>query len=540
LIKHGFNEIGSLISRHKTGGMGATKVAGQVKSSNAVTHPQRMRLVLEELGPTFIKFGQLLSTRPDLLPVEYIAELEKLQDQVPPAKYESIREEIKKELGDFPENIFERFDTNPIAAGSIGQVYRAKTKEGLEVVVKVRRPGVVDRVKTECEILLDLAGLIKSQLIGEDETVDPHRMVHEFTLAVNKEVDFANERRNQKRFIRNFADDDNIHVPQVVDDYCSDGLLTMEYINGIRPGKVEPLINKGLDPKQVARAGADFVLKQVFTHGFFHTDPHPGNFFVLEDNILVPIDFGQVGRLGSQERRLLRDVVVAIVTGDAAQMIRGLEQAEMIGDRTEMTDFVRDAEILFDTYYGLPIKEIPFGEMIMNGFDVMRRHYINPPADFTLMLKSMVTIEAFAVSLDEEFQIIEYLKPYAKKFSVEDYLPSNVAKNARKAAVGARNLMSKLPEDINSIMSKMRKGKVQVRVHHEHLEQLSSTLDKSSNRISFAVIIGALLIGSSMLVPQEGAVLGIVDLQTLGIIGYVTAAVIGIWLVVSILRSRHF
>ncbi len=540
LIKHGFNELGSLVSRHKTGGMGASKVTGRVKTKTAVTHPQRMRLVLEELGPTFIKFGQLLSTRPDLLPVEYVTELEKLQDQVPPAKYESIRTEIKKELGDFPENIFERFDTNPIAAGSIGQVYRAKTKEGLEVVVKVRRPGIVDRVRTECEILLDLAGLIKSQLMADDETVDPHRLVHEFTIAVNKEVDFANERRNHKRFIRNFADDDNIHVPEVYDDYCSDGVLTIEYINGIKPGKVKPLVDKGLNPKEVARTGADFVLKQVFTHGFFHTDPHPGNFFVLADNVLAPIDFGQVGRLGSQERRLLRDVVVAIVTGDATQMIRGLEQAEMIGDRTEMTDFVRDAEILFDTYYGLPIKDIPFGEMIMNGFDVMRRHYINPPADFTLMLKSMVTIEAFAVSLDEDFQIIEYLKPYAKRFSVEDYLPSNVAKNARKAAAGARNLMSKLPEDINSILSKMRKGKVQVRVHHEHLEQLSSTLDKSSNRISFAVIIGALLIGSSMLVPQEGSVLGIVDLQTLGIIGYVTAAVIGIWLVVSILRSRHF
>ncbi len=534
LIKYGFAEIGLAVSLRRR------NLAGIQDISKTHKRAARVRLVLEELGPTFIKFGQLLSTRPDLLPAEYIGELEKLQDQVPPEKYEEIRNEIFNELGGYPEDIFAEFDTEPIAAGSIGQVHRATTKDGRSVVLKVRRPGIVDRVKTECEILVDLAAKLQYYFMAEDQTINPKRMVDEFSVAVNKEVDFTNEKRNIKRFIRNFADDKNIHVPEVIDEYCSDGVLTMEYIDGIKPGKIKTLTDAGLDPKLIARRGADFGLRQVFTYGFFHTDPHPGNFFVLEGNILAPIDFGQVGRIGSQERRLLRDIVISIVTGDATQMVRGLQRAEMIGEKTDMNDFTRDAEMLFDNYYGLPLKDIPFAEMITRGFEVMRKHYVEPPADFTLMLKSLMTIESFATNLDAEFQIVEYLKPYAKKFSIEDYLPSNVAKNTRKMFTEATNLASKLPGDIHSILSKLRSGKVQIRVHHEHLEALSNTLDKSFDRLSFSIIIAALLIGSSMLVPQTGTVLGFVQLQTLGILGYIGAAVLGIWLVVSILRSKNW
>ncbi len=534
LIKYGFEELGLAVSLRR-----GSHSAAQTISK---THKRavRVRLVLEELGPTFIKFGQLLSTRPDLLPAEYIAELEKLLDQVPAAKYEDIREAIFNELGDYPENIFAVFDTEPIAAGSIGQVHRATTKDGRSVVLKVRRPGIVDRVKTECEILVDLAGRLQSYFMSEDQTINPRRMVDEFTVAVNKEVDFNNEKRNIKRFIRNFADDENIHIPQVLDEYCTEGVITMEFIDGIKPGRIKTLTDAGLDPKLIARRGADFVLRQVFTYGFFHTDPHPGNFFVLEDNILAPIDFGQVGRVGAQERKLLRDIVIAIVTGEPYQMIRGLQRAEMIGEHTIMNEFSRDIEILFDNYYGLPLKDIPFAEMITKGFEVMRKHYVEPPADFTLMLKSMMTIESFATNLDEDFQIIEYLKPYAQKFSVEDYMPSNVAKNVRKMFNEASNLATKLPEDVHSILGKLRSGKVQIRVHHEHLETLNNTLDKSSDRISFSVIIAALLIGSSMLVPQTGTVLGLIQLQTLGVIGYMGAAFMGIWLVVLIMRSKNW
>jgi ubiquinone biosynthesis protein len=465
--------------------------------------------------------------------------LERLQDRVGPEKYKRIRDTVKLQLGAFPEEIFESFDSVPLAAASIAQVHRARTKEGCEVVLKIRRPGIVKTIHTEMEMLHDLAALVKMRL-GRDSTIDPVRMVNEFSQAVTKEVDFANERRNQQRFIRNFESDLTIHVPEVFEAYSSEGILTMEFIDGIKPSNIEQLENAGLAPKTVASRGADFVLKQVFDHGFFHTDPHPGNFLILPDNILSPLDFGQVGRLAVQDRMLLQYIVLSIVDGDATKIVHGLERAETLADATDLAELTRDIEEILSDYTGLPLKDIPFGEALSRTFDVIRGHHITPPRDFTLMLKSLMTIEAFATDLDTEFQIIDHLKPYARKFSFEQISPENLFRQMRKATRGAGELAARFPEDAAAIISKFRRGNFKIHVYHDHLEELEQTLDNSSNRISFAVIIAALLIASSLLVPQTGDVLGIVSLQTLGIIGYLTAAVMGAWLLASIIRHRRF
>jgi ubiquinone biosynthesis protein len=542
LMKYGFKEVNHAFSgRFKVKGGGEEKPSGENIAQSGGEHdrPWRVRMALQEMGPTFVKFGQLLSTRPDLVAKEYIDELEKLQDHVEPAPWNDVRELLKDELGGKPEDIFASFDTEPIAAGSIGQVYKAVTKDGRDIVLKVRRPGVVELIRTECEILTEVAKILKPRF-GDSETVDPERMVNEFIDAISDEVDFANERRNQKRFIMNFQDDETIHIPEILDEYCTDAIISMEYIDGIKPSAINLVKDMGFEPKVIAQRGADFVLKQVFDYGFFHTDPHPGNFFVLNGNVLAPIDFGQVGRLDSIGKRLLKDTVVSIVTREASHMVHALERAEMIDDRTDTAELLKDIEGLFDSYYGLAIKDIPFRETMQEGFDIMREHYIRPPSDYTLMMKSLMTIESFAVGLDEDFQIIDYLKPYAKQFSFEDIKPSNVFKNIRKTALGAGDFIANLPEDAKAILSKLRKGKAQIRVHHEHLDTLNDTLGRSSNRLSFAVIIAALLVASSLLVGQDGDVLGIVKLQTLGVIGYLTAAIMGLWLMVSILRSKHF
>ncbi|MHC5086491.1 MAG: ABC1 kinase family protein, partial [Planctomycetota bacterium] len=408
-----------------------------------------------------------------------------------------------------------------------------------EVVLKIRRPGIVKTIHTEMEMLQDLAALVKMRL-GRDSTIDPVRMVNEFSQAVTKEVDFANERRNQQRFIRNFESDLTIHVPEVFEAYSSEGILTMEFIDGIKPSNIEQLENAGLAPKTVASRGADFVLKQVFDHGFFHTDPHPGNFLILPDNILSPLDFGQVGRLAVQDRMLLQYIVLSIVDGDATKIVHGLERAETLADATDLAELTRDIEEILSDYTGLPLKDIPFGEALSRTFDVIRGHHITPPRDFTLMLKSLMTIEAFATDLDTEFQIIDHLKPYARKFSFEQISPENLFRQMRKATRGAGELAARFPEDAAAIISKFRRGNFKIHVYHDHLEELEQTLDNSSNRISFAVIIAALLIASSLLVPQTGDVLGIVSLQTLGIIGYLTAAAMGAWLLASIIRHRRF
>ena len=241
LMKYGFEELAGVVGRHLKVGIGSKGIpTATQRQMTQVGMAQRVRLAMQELGPTFIKLGQLLSTRPDLLPVEFIQELELLQDSVTPDQYPRIREEFKNQLGAYPEDIFERFDPEPIAAASIAQVHRARTQDGCEVVVKIRRPGIVKTIKTELEILNDMARLMRGRFAAP-ENFDPQRMVREFSDAVHKEVDYANERRNQQRFIKNFADDPTIHIPRVFERYCSEGILTMEYIDGIKPSQIDRL-----------------------------------------------------------------------------------------------------------------------------------------------------------------------------------------------------------------------------------------------------------------------------------------------------------
>ncbi|MGB2823957.1 MAG: AarF/UbiB family protein [Phycisphaerae bacterium] len=540
LMKYGFEDVVGSLGRRLTARLGRRVVPSRVKrAAEGRSRAARVRLTLQELGPTFIKLGQLLSTRPDLLPGEYIEELERLQDQVAPDRFPRVRAEIESQLGGKLEDIFESFEATPIAAGSIAQVHRAVTRDGRSVVVKARRPGIVETIRTECEILESLAGLLKAAF-SDVETIDPQRMVREFTTAVMKEVDLANERRNQMRFVRNFAGDATVHVPQVHEEYCTEGVLTMEYIDGIKPNDDEAVERAGLDRRVLAQRGADLVFRQIFEFGFFHTDPHPGNFFFLPGNVVSPIDFGQMARLTADDRQLLRDLVLAIVDRDLPRLMRTFQRKGMLDAETDLDELIRDADEMIDLYYNVPLREIPFRGSISQAFELIRKHRIRPPAEFTMMMKSMMTIESFAVSLDHDFEVVEHLRPYARRFRLQQMDPRLVSRNLRKAVRELAELGARLPDDINTIVGKFRRGQLQVRVHHEHLENLAGMLDKSSNRISFALIIAALLVGSSLLVgQQEGVVLGLIRLQTLGILGYLAAAVMGIWLLVSIMRSRR-
>jgi len=539
LMKYGFEDVVGSLGRRLTGRLGQRALPSRVKrAGEGRSRAARVRLTLQELGPTFIKLGQLLSTRPDLLSAEYIRELERLQDQVAPEKFPPVRAEIESQLGGRLEDVFESFEEAPLAAGSIAQVHRAVTRDGEQVVVKARRPGIVETIRTECEMLEDLAGLLRAAL-PDLETLDPQRMAREFTAAVMKEVDLANERRNQIRFGRNFAGDPTVHVPRVYPEYCADGVLTMEYIDGIKPGDAEAMDRAGLDRKVLAQRGADFVFRQIFEFGFFHTDPHPGNLFFLPGNVVSAIDFGQMARLTPEDRRLLRDLVLGIVDRDLPRIVRIFQRKGMLAEETRTDELIRDADEMLDAYYDLPLKEIPFGRSIAEGFDLVRKHRIRPPAEFTMMMKSMMTIESFAVSLDKDFEVVEHLRPYARRFRRQQMDPRLMLRDLRRALREAVDLGGRLPEDLNAILGKFRRGQFQVRVHHEHLENLAGMLDKSSNRISFALIIAALLVGSSLLVAQKGDVLGLIRLQTLGVLGYLVAAVMGIWLLVSIVRSRR-
>lgn len=537
-MKYGFEEAADTL-RNRISFRFGTRTVSRKEKLQAQKHsrPKRVRMALEELGPTFIKLGQLLSTRPDLVPPDYIEELEKLQDEVSPDKFTEIRAEIESQLGGDLYDFFPTFDAEPLAAGSIAQVHRAVTKEGDQVAVKACRPGIAEKVQAELHILRDIAGLLKLAFF-EHEAIDPQQMVDEFAEAVRNEVDLSIERQNQIRFLQFFADDKTVHIPKVYEQYCTTGILTMEYIKGIKPTHLEEVRQAGLDPKIIASRGADFVLRQIFEVSLFHADPHPGNFFLLADNVLAPLDFGQVARLSRADQTLLQEMVLSIVEDDAARMLQALGRAEMMPETADTSKITREAEQLLDTYHALPLKDIPFNKVISQIFDIIRRHNIRPPAQFTLMLKSLMTIESFALGLDSEFNIIDHLKPFAQRFAKSQLDPRVLLKDFKRAAHDAGDLIAKFPDDVNSLLNKFRQGKFQMRIHHEHLDNLIHTLDISSNRVSFSLIISALLIASSMLVAQEGNVLGM-SLQTLGLTGYIVAAIIGIWLLISIIRSRH-
>jgi len=500
-----------------------------------VSRPQRLRMALEEMGPTFVKFGQMLSGRADLLPPEYLCELSKLQDKVAPMAFRKIEAVLIDELGQKVSDHFSAFDPVALAAGSIAQVHKAVTREGNTVAVKIRKPGVEKVIRAECEILENLAGLVKS-LLSPEETIDPVDLVRQLTAAIVKETDLDNERRNMQGFFLNFRNDPTVHIPQVYPQYCSHGVLTMEYIAGVKPTDAE-IRRAGLDGKLIARRSADFVLKQVFEYGSFHTDPHPGNLLVMDGNVVAILDFGQVAHLGSANQELLGELVLAIVDQDAERLVHAFQREEMLTERTVVRQLSRDLEALLATYHNLPVREIPFGQMMSQTFDLIRRHRIHPPPEFTLMLKSLMTIESLSSGLNADFKLIELLRPYAARLNLRQIDPSRHLRKMRRTVSEAAELVEELPSDLRAILNKFRRGDFQMHVQHEHLDNLVRTLDKSSNRLSFALIIAALLVASSMLVAQTELVLGWIRLQTLGVIGYCVAAVLGLWLLWSIMRG---
>jgi ubiquinone biosynthesis protein len=365
-------------------------------------------------------------------------------------------------------------------------------------------------------------------------------IVHEFTKAVNREVNLTHEKRSLRRFARSFAADPTVHIPAVYEEYCSQGVLTMEFIDGVKPHSLAEIEKAGLDARLTAQHGVNFVLRQIFELGFFHTDPHPGNLFVLPGNVLAPIDFGQVSRLGDRDRALLAELILSIVQADPARFIQALAREGMIDEPSDAGDLSHDLAEMFDVFRESTVQEIPFGRMMLQTLDLLRRHRIRPPTEFTLMVKCMMTVEGFATMLDGGFRMIDHLQPYARKLALARMSPRAVFRQARRALLETAGMLTSLPRDLAYVAGRFRRGQFQVRIHHEHLENLTRTLDMSSKRISFALIVAGLLVGSSVLITQDrGSVLGLMTLHSFGVLGYVTAAVTGAWLLISIIRDRE-
>ncbi len=505
------------------------------KDLERLSQPQRLRLVMEELGPTFIKLGQLLSTRPDVLDTAYIDEFSKLQDKVPAVSFEEINAQIQRELGYPAEELFAEFSTKPLAAASIAQVHRGKLKSGEEVVFKVRRPGIVKIVETDIDVLMGLAYLIE-QHVPTVALYDPVGLVKEFRRSIMRELNFTREGRTVDRFAVNFAESETVYTPKIFWDYTGDIVLTMEYVDGIKISALEELTAQGYDLKEIARRGADAFLKQVLDFGLFHADPHPGNVFILPDQIICMLDYGMVGRLGQDLKDQLIDLLQALLNRDVDRIISQLLYSGELTDDSDMKNLRRDLHDFIEDYYYIVLQDIKVGKLLTEFIEILTHHRIHFPADFMILAKALVIMEGVGRQLDPEFNMINHMRPYVNKLVFERFSPKNISEQAGRIVQAYSSLAKNLPQDIKEFVNRLNRNQFKIDLEHRGLEKLVTDLDRSSNRVSFAVVIGSLIVGSSLVMQIDKGPM-ILGFPLLGLLGYSIAGFLGLWLAIGILRS---
>ena len=505
------------------------------KELERLSQSQRLRMAMEELGPTFIKLGQLLSTRPDVLDQEFIEEFSKLQDEVPAVTLDQVKTQIQRELGYPADELFAEFSEQPIAAASIAQVHRGKLRSGEEVVFKVRRPGITRVVETDIDVLMGLAYLIE-QHVPTVALYDPVGLVKEFRRSITREMNFTREGHTVERFASNFADSTTVYIPKIFWDYSGEIVLTMEYVPGIKISQLEKLRAQGYDLKEIAKRGADAFLQQVLDYGLFHADPHPGNIFVLPDQIICMIDFGMVGRLGQDLKEQLLDLLQALLERDVERIISQLLYSGELTDTADLKNLRRDLHDFIEDYYDLVLQDIKIGRLFSEFIEILTHHRIHFPPDYMMLAKALVVMEGVGRQLDPNFNMISHMRPYVQSLIVERFSPKNISAQASRIAVAYTSLAKNLPHDIKEFLNRLNRNKFKIDLEHRGLEKLVTDLDRSSNRVSFSLVIGSLIVGSSLVMQIDKGPM-VFGFPLLGLLGYSIAGLLGLWLAVGILRS---
>ncbi|MCD6137785.1 MAG: AarF/ABC1/UbiB kinase family protein [Deltaproteobacteria bacterium] len=535
LIKYGFGDLVDILKVEQYLEVGLRIISRKRPHQvDRLTRAERVRMALEELGPTFVKLGQILSTRPDLIPFEFVDELSKLQDEVPPFPYADVEQIIRSELGAGPEDIFDYFEKTPLAAASIGQVHRARLKDAEEVVVKVQRPGIRKIIEVDLEIMLHLATLMERHL-EEFQITRPTRIVKEFARSIEKEIDYTIEASHIERFAGQFMDEETVYVPKVFRDTTTERVLTMEYIDGIKASEIERIEAEGLDRKLITARGADLILKQIFDYGFFHADPHPGNIFVLPGNVICYLDFGIMGSIDRQSKENFVNLVHSVVVRDEFEATHALLKLMEYDEEPDTRLLSRDLADLMGEHLYQPLKQLRMEKLLHQILDLISTHCLRMPPDLFLMMKALATVEGVGLSLDPNFQMVEHAAPFIRRVRMEQFHPKRVAQDIKKSGSELVRLMQEIPGELRGLLKQMKRGKVKIEFEHRGLEPMLTTHDKISNRIAFSIIIGALIIGSALIVLSKTPPF-MFGISIIGIVGFVVAGLMGMWLLIAILR----
>ncbi len=537
LFRYGW---GDAINRMGLSGMmGRAGTWLQPKSSLEVMHLEpavRIRLAIEELGPTFVKLGQVLATRTDLFPPKWVNEFSKLQDKVPPVPFDELLPGLEQALGRSPFEVFNHLQTEPVAAASIAQVHLAELQDGTPVVLKIRRPNIRPRIEADLRLLSHLGRLVEAEM-PETRRFQIGKIIGQFAKSLRKELDLSAEGKNTERFRDNFAADSDITFARIYWEHTSEQLLVMERIIGIPGNEMARAASSGLDRSALARLGANAILKMVLIDGFFHADPHPGNVFYLPGNRLAIIDCGMVGRITVQRRNEIADILAALVSRDYETLLGIL--ISWSGD-VQVNEAKLEADIdefLFN-YEHAALGQIRFGDMLNDLSSVMRENNLSVPPDLAMLFKALVTLEGLGRELDPDFHIVEHLTPFVKQVIFGRYKPGAMFKRGQRNVLKVLDLLVSVPRDVGNLLKDLRRGRVKIELDLKRLDHFGHQLDHSTNRLTLALVTSALIIGSSIVMTVKGGPT-IFGLPAFGFVGFFLASLFGVWLMLSIWDSNR-
>jgi ubiquinone biosynthesis protein len=498
---------------------------------------QRVRLAFEQLGPTFVKLGQLLSTREDLLPAPWTDELSKLYSNVAPVPFDDLLPQMEQALGRSPFDVFSDLEREPYAAASIAQIHRATLVSGAPVILKIRRPGIAAKVDADLRILEHLAHLAE-QRIPEARRYRAVDVIGQLRRSLERELDLAVEARSTERFARNFAGDLDVLIPRVYWEWTSSSMNVQEHIEGIRGDDLKAIDNAGLDRKAIAARGVDVMLKMILIDGFFQADPHPGNVMCLPGNRIALIDFGMVGRLSPTRRSQIVDLLAGFMHQDEETMLEVFLDWRGNDDVSEARLAADLGELALD-YSDAQLKDLKIGALLHRMVTILREHSIVLPADLALLFKALITLEGYGRQYDPEFRLIDRAEPFLSRAMSERYQPMDALRRGQAAVSDFLGLVASMPRDLGRLVKDARHGRLRIDLDLKRLDTFSTRMHNAVDRATIGIMTASLVVGSSIVMTVEGGptLLGISLLTYCGLVGYLIAFVNSLWIIFSIWRS---